>query len=292
MLLGFLHATSGRATVLGHDIATRRGLNPSAVSGTCRAASRLYDTMTGDRLLDYLVATCTAAAAPGAPNWWTGWSSWRRPEAAGPRLLPRDAPEGRHHPGHPARPGAAILDEPTEGLDPLMQRVVLRHPRTSGAAPAAPSSSRPTSCRRSSACATGSPSSDAGRLVALETSMSCSRAAGATSRCGSMDRRQSSRASPGVTRRPPAGRPPHLPARGRRRARSWRPSPGSHDDRPDHRAGAPRGGVPGVLRRIGSPGTWPIERHVTIRQVRRGGLTDVLPVPINRDEPTDREGGE
>ena len=34
-----------------------------------------------------------------------------------------------------------------------------------------------------------------------------------------------------------------------------------------------------------------IERRVTIRQVRRRGLPDVLPIAIDSDEPTNRQGG-
>ncbi len=54
LLLGFLHPTAGSARVLGHDIATegreirrRVGYLPGGIS--------LYDSMTGERVLDYLV---------------------------------------------------------------------------------------------------------------------------------------------------------------------------------------------------------------------------------------------
>src|SRR6185369_12392931 len=55
LLLGYLHPTSGSATVLGRDIVTdsveirrRVGYLPGGIA--------LYDSLTGDRLLDYLGA--------------------------------------------------------------------------------------------------------------------------------------------------------------------------------------------------------------------------------------------
>ena len=63
-------------------------------------------------------------------------------------------------------PELLILDEPTEGLDPLMQRAFYEC-STSGARPGARSSSRRTCSRRSSASAIAWRSSGAGKLVAL-----------------------------------------------------------------------------------------------------------------------------
>jgi ABC-2 type transport system ATP-binding protein len=121
LLLGFLHPTAGSATVLGHDAVTesveirrRVGYLPGGIA--------LYDSMTGERLLDYLVEL-------------TGRSPVRRDElcerlelpAATLRRLVRDYSRGMRQKIGIVQalqhdPELAILDEPTEGLDPLMQR--------------------------------------------------------------------------------------------------------------------------------------------------------------------------
>ena len=121
LLLGFLHPTSGHARVLGLDIvresvAIRRriGYLPGGIS--------LYDTLTGEKLLDYLGEL-------------TGRPSVRRRELC-ERLeltpstltrLVRDYSRGMRQKIGIVQalqhdPELAILDEPSEGLDPLMQR--------------------------------------------------------------------------------------------------------------------------------------------------------------------------
>jgi ABC-2 type transport system ATP-binding protein len=121
LLLGFLHPTSGSASVLGldtvHDsVAIRRRLGylPSGIA--------LYDTLTGEQLLDYLAGLSKRPAVRRA-------ELCQRLELS-PRTLKRlvrDYSRGMRQKVGIVQalqhdPELAILDEPTEGLDPLMQR--------------------------------------------------------------------------------------------------------------------------------------------------------------------------
>jgi ABC-2 type transport system ATP-binding protein len=121
LLLGFLHPTAGAGRVLGLDIvhdsvAIRRriGYLPGGIA--------LYDALSGEELLAYL------AELSGRPP-------IRRAElcerlelsAATLRRLVRDYSRGMRQKIGIVQalqhdPELAILDEPTEGLDPLMQR--------------------------------------------------------------------------------------------------------------------------------------------------------------------------
>jgi ABC-2 type transport system ATP-binding protein len=121
LLLGYLHPTAGSASVLGLDIvrdtvAIRRrvGYLPGGIA--------LYDSLSGERLLDYLGGL-------------TGRPSTRRAELVdrlelSARTLSRpvrDYSRGMRQKIGIVQalqhdPELAILDEPTEGLDPLMQR--------------------------------------------------------------------------------------------------------------------------------------------------------------------------
>jgi ABC-2 type transport system ATP-binding protein len=121
LLLGYLHPTGGAGRILGLDIvrdsvAIRRkiGYLPSGIA--------LYDSLTGERLLDYL------ADLSGRPP-------VRRAELCDRlelslrtlRRLVRDYSRGMRQKIGIVQalqhdPELAILDEPSEGLDPLMQR--------------------------------------------------------------------------------------------------------------------------------------------------------------------------
>ena len=121
LLLGFLHPTAGGATVLDNDIGSgsveirrRTGYLPGGIA--------FWDGLTGERLLDEL------AAMSGKPP-------VRRADLADRLELPvatirrpiRDYSRGMRQKlgiiqALQHDPELAILDEPSEGLDPLMQR--------------------------------------------------------------------------------------------------------------------------------------------------------------------------
>ena len=121
LLLGFLHPTAGRGRVLGLDtvrdsVAIRRRLGylPSGIT--------LYDTLTGEQLLDYLGELSGRPASRRA-------ELCERLELSALTLkrLVRDYSRGMRQKVGIVQalqhdPELAILDEPTEGLDPLMQR--------------------------------------------------------------------------------------------------------------------------------------------------------------------------
>ena len=121
LLLGYLHATAGRATVLGLDSA-RDSVAIRGRIGYLPGGIALYDGLTGERHLDYL------AELAGRP-------SVRRAELCDRLELDartlsrpiRDYSRGMRQKIGIVQalqhdPELAILDEPSEGLDPLMQR--------------------------------------------------------------------------------------------------------------------------------------------------------------------------
>jgi len=121
LLLGFLHPTGGKASVFGLDI-VRDSVAIRRQVGYLPGGIALYDSMTGVRLLDYLAEL-------------TGLPPVRRNELCDRLELStrtlrrpvRDYSRGMRQKIGIVQalqhdPPLAILDEPTEGLDPLMQR--------------------------------------------------------------------------------------------------------------------------------------------------------------------------
>jgi ABC-2 type transport system ATP-binding protein len=121
LLLGFLHPTSGSARVVGLD-SVRDSVAIRGRIGYLPAGIALYDGLTGTQLLDYLGGL-------------TGRPSVRRAVLCDRLEMPartlarriRDYSRGMRQKigimqALQHDPELAILDEPTEGLDPLMQR--------------------------------------------------------------------------------------------------------------------------------------------------------------------------
>jgi ABC-2 type transport system ATP-binding protein len=121
LLLGFLHPTAGRATVLGLDT-EQESVKIRARVGYLPGGIALYDSLSGDDLLDYL-ARLYGGPAPDRRDLLDRFEfserDLRRPVrdySRGMRQKIGIVQALQHD------PELAILDEPTEGLDPLMQR--------------------------------------------------------------------------------------------------------------------------------------------------------------------------
>jgi ABC-2 type transport system ATP-binding protein len=124
-LLGFLHPTSGSARVLGMDIVSH-SVEIRRLAGYLPGGIALYDSLTGEQVLDYLADL-------------TGRRAYRRAELCDRLELPaailrrrvRDYSRGMRQKIGVVQalqhdPELAILDEPSEGLDPLMQQAFYR----------------------------------------------------------------------------------------------------------------------------------------------------------------------
>jgi ABC-2 type transport system ATP-binding protein len=121
LLLGYLHPTAGGASVLGRDISTD-GLEIRRRTGYLPGGIALYDTMTGIDQLHYVAALYGQDAPLRGQLIEQMELSQRdlkrqiRDYSRGMRQKIGIVQAFQHD------PELAILDEPTEGLDPLMQR--------------------------------------------------------------------------------------------------------------------------------------------------------------------------
>jgi beta-exotoxin I transport system ATP-binding protein len=120
ILLGYLHPSAGSARVLGHDVVAE-SQRIRARTGYLPGGIALYDTMTGTDLLDYLAELYgrpTPLRAELTDRLELSATDLRRPVrdySRGMRQKMGIIQALQHD------PELAILDEPTEGLDPLMQ---------------------------------------------------------------------------------------------------------------------------------------------------------------------------
>ena len=157
ILLGLLRADAGVARLLGHD-PWSDGLQVRGRVGYLPSGAGLYRRLTGRQLLDYFSGLdrtppvlrpdlCDALRLGDADldRPVRSYSKGMRQKLGIIQALQHD-------------PALAVLDEPTEGLDPLVQDGFVEI-LTARREPDAPASSPRTCCRRSRRSATGRPSS-------------------------------------------------------------------------------------------------------------------------------------
>jgi len=134
LLLGFLHPTAGEGRVLGLDI-VRDSVAIRGRIGYLPGGIALYDSLTGEQLLDYL-----AELSGRPPSRRADLCERMELSARTLRRLVRDYSRGMRQKIGIVQalqhdPELAILDEPSEGLDPLMQRAfyeILDHLKAEG----------------------------------------------------------------------------------------------------------------------------------------------------------------
>ena len=121
LLLGYIHPTAGGGEVLGHDI-VRDSVEIRRRIGYLPGGIALYDTLTGLEQLDFLARLSRRAPSRRA-------ELCERLELSTQTLnrLVRDYSRGMRQKIGIVQalqhdPELAVLDEPSEGLDPLMQR--------------------------------------------------------------------------------------------------------------------------------------------------------------------------
>lgn len=122
LLLDLLRPTSGHAAILGHDCRTD-GLAARALVGYLPGEFGLYRDMTGRQVLDFL--SRLSGVSPGGARRRELLDRLELPEADLDRTL-REYSTGMKRKlaivqAFQADPMVLVLDEPTEGLDPLMQ---------------------------------------------------------------------------------------------------------------------------------------------------------------------------
>jgi ABC-2 type transport system ATP-binding protein len=121
IVMGFMKATSGRARMLGHDVWSD-GVRARERVGYLVTADGLYPDLTGYQQLDY------AATISGRPPEWRRriLDAMELDDAALRRTLGTYSKGMRQKLALTAaaqhRPELLVLDEPTDGLDPLIQR--------------------------------------------------------------------------------------------------------------------------------------------------------------------------
>ena len=249
LLLGYLHATAGTASVLGLD-AGRDSLAIRRRVGYLPGGIALYDTMTGEDILDYLCRLYRRPAPSGGRPSPIGWRC-RRPTSDGRCATTRAACARR---SASSRPSSTTPSWPSS----------TSRPRASTRSCSAPSTTCSTSSRETGRTIFFSSHvlSEVervcdrvaiirqGRLVALQD-VGVAAVEPQAPRRDAPDRpqRRRSRASPGVSDVHRRRRLPELPAAGRPGPVPGAPSPATAAHRSDHRAGPPRGGLPRVLRR-------------------------------------------
>jgi ABC-2 type transport system ATP-binding protein len=121
LLLGYLHPTAGSASVLGHDIG-RGSVEIRRRVGYLPGGIAFWDGLSGERLLDEL-----AALSGRPPTRRAGLLDRLELSPATLKRPVRDYSRGMRQKIGIVQalqhdPELAILDEPSEGLDPLMQR--------------------------------------------------------------------------------------------------------------------------------------------------------------------------